>query len=240
MTNNYVSFISDSAFENCVAAILARASAGRSKAINEMGRNVLDPFTALFAMVSFEIDSDEWVKSEQYRQSEKSLTNAIGDFHQSMLGQVKDWQSLPTGGQIDLVSTKHKIVAEIKNRYSTVTGGSLFSLYSGLNNIIEDKTSLYKGYTAYYVTLLAKSPVRFNKPFTPSDKSKGKQVAPNDKVRIIDGSSFYELVTGRPNAIQEVFQALPKVVEKVSSKKLNKEYDFALNLFNQAFSVTQP
>lgn len=235
MTNKYVSFISDADFEACVCSMLEKAENGRRKSVTQTDRNVIDPFAAIFSMTAFDLSPKNWLVNEMNRQADKTLTNALGDFHQSMLGHVLGWKSLPVGNQVDLVSDDRKIVAEIKNKHNTVTGKNLISLYNSLENIVDDKTSIYKGYTAYYVTILAGSPERVNKPFTPSDSSKGKQVAAKEHIRIVDGNTFYEIVTGKENALKEIFDALPKVISNITKKSIDDKFAYAQTLFNKAF-----
>jgi uncharacterized protein (UPF0335 family) len=75
-------------------------------------------------MSGFEIDFDSWVKNETTRQSQKTLQNHIGDFHQNILGYSKDWKNMKVGNVIDLVSEKNMIISEIKNKYNTISGVS--------------------------------------------------------------------------------------------------------------------
>ncbi len=98
------------------------------------------------------------------------------------------------------------------------------------------KNSIYKGYTAYYVTIIPKKPARYNKLFTPSNKEKGEKCQLNESIRMIDGASFYSLVTGRPDALEELFNHLPSIIEKLSGKALLKKDKSKLDIFfKQAF-----
>jgi hypothetical protein len=104
-----------------------------------------------------------------------------------------------------------------------------------LDDTVNKKVSEYKDFTGYYVTLIPKNPLRFNVPFTPSDSSKGKQVATHENVRHVDGNTFYELATGRKDALREIFESLPKVLKKVISVDFQDQYAHSLALFNKAF-----
>lgn len=103
----------------------------------------------------------------------------------------------------------------MKNKYNTVTGGKLAEQYYSLERLVTPKASQYKDYTAYFVNIIPKKPERFNLPFQPSDKDKGIKCPVNENIRIIDGASFYTLVTGREEAIQEFYDALPLVIEEI-------------------------
>lgn len=99
-------------------------------------------------MSGFGIDYDTWLKSETTRQAQKTLQNHIGDFHQNILGYSKGWTNMKVGNVIDLASEENKAIAEIKNKYNTISGGKLSDLYNSLDKLVSPKSSIYKGYTA--------------------------------------------------------------------------------------------
>jgi hypothetical protein len=182
-------------------------------------------------MSGFEIDHDTWLKSETTRQAQKTLQNHIGDFHQNILGYSKGWTNKGVGNIIDLLSEQNKIIAEIKNKYNTISGGKLSDLYYSLDKQVSPKSSIYKGYTAYYVAIIPKKGERYNKPFTPSDKEKGEKCPQNEHIREIDGASFYSLVTGSESALEDLFDVLPEVINvcsegkyQITDKKKLKEF----------------
>ena len=105
---------------------------------------MIDPFAALFEMSGFEIEYDTWIKSETTRQAQKTLQNHIGDFHQNILGYSKGWTNMKVGNVIDLVSEENKTIAEVKNKYNTISGGKLSDLYYSLDKLISPKSSIYK------------------------------------------------------------------------------------------------
>lgn len=216
--------------------LLEIAKGTQITANNEFGKNVIDPFAAIFEMSGFEIDFRSWVKNETARQAQKTLQNHIGDFHQSILGYSTGWINLKVGNVIDLTSETNKIIAEVKNKYSTISGGKLSDLYNSLDGLISPKTSIYKGYTGYYVAIIPKKPERFNKPFTPSDKDKGERCPINEHIREIDGASFYSLVTGFDSALENLFDVLPDLIEFCSEGKYKFEDKSKLkDFFNSAF-----
>lgn len=215
----FLKWISDTDLKNEVTQLLLIAKDAKKAAAEEFGKNVIDPFAALFEMSGFEIDYDSWLKSETTRQAQKTLQNHIGDFHQNILGYSKGWTNMKVGNVIDLASEENKAIAEIKNKYNTISGGKLSDLYYSLDKLVSPKSSIYKGYTAYYVAIIPKRGERFNKPFTPSDKDKGEKCPPNEHIREIDGASFYSLATGFDNALEDLFDVLPKVIEVCSEGK---------------------
>lgn len=165
------------------------------------------------------------------------MQNHIGEFHQNVLGFAKNWKNLKTGNVVDLVCEKSKIIAEVKNKFNTISGGKLADLYNSLDNLISPKSSIYKGYTAYYVVIVPKKNKRYNKPFIPSDKGKGQKCPLNEHIREIDGASFYSLVTGNDNALEELFDILPEVIKICSNGKYQiKDVSKFKEFFNLAYN----
>lgn len=208
-------YINDDVLRNLVKDVLQVVLRKMQSVEKDFHKNVIDPFAALFEASISAIPHDTWKNVEMVRQCQKTLTNHIGELHQKILGNVAGWEDLGTGGIVDLVCHEKKIIAEIKNKHNTVTGGKLGDQYNALERLVAPKASTYKGYTAYFVNVVPKKPERINKPFRPSDKDKGMKLPENEHIRIIDGASFYTLVTGRDNALEEFYSALPWVIEDV-------------------------
>ncbi|MDD4190987.1 MAG: Eco47II family restriction endonuclease [Mangrovibacterium sp.] len=124
----YLKWISDSDLKNEVKQLLSIAKGAKGVAVKDFGKNVIDPFAALFEMSGFEIEYDPWIKSENTRQAQKSLQNHIGDFHQNILGYSKGWTNMKVGNVIGLVSEENKTIAEVKNKYNTISGGIVWPL----------------------------------------------------------------------------------------------------------------
>lgn len=210
----YLDYVSDEILIEEVKYILDKAVAKRKAAEKEFNKNVIDPFGALFESPVFDSHA-EWKDSEMIRQCQKTIQNHVGTFHQKLLGRVEGWEDLGTGGVVDLVCEDKKIIAEVKNKYSTVTGGKLAEQYHSLEGLVTPKHSRFKGYCSYFVNIIPRKPERLNQVFTPSDKETGKLCPVNEDIRVIDGASFYTLVTGRPDALKELHTALPKVIEHI-------------------------
>lgn len=231
---SYLKWIDDDKLKMCVTHLLTKAA--EAKANTNIGRNVIDPFSAIFEIAGFKHDYKSWLTSEISRQAQKALQNHIGDFHQNILGHSRDWENKKTGNVIDLVSNKNKIIAEVKNKHNTVTKGKLAELYKTLHGQVMPKSSIYKNFTAYYVVILPQKPKRYNIEFTPSDKEIGAKCESNKLIREIDGASFYALVTGHNNALDELFKVLPQVISDCSNGEYTvKEIDRLQAFFDLAF-----
>jgi Eco47II restriction endonuclease len=229
-----LSFIADDALEQEVRNLLNIASTAKAKSERDFTKNVIDPFAVLFEMSGFGVDEMEWITGEKNRQIQKTLQNHVGAFHQRILGFVDGWRDTGTGGIVDLASEKHKVVAEIKNKYNTVKGSDKVKIYDQLEMQVMTKGHQYKGFTAYYVEIIPQAGQRYNKEFIPSDSAQGQQRKANPLIRQIDGYSFYGLVTGIPDALSQLFAVLPDAIEENSKYKFH-DRQFAQDFFRKAF-----
>ncbi len=187
----------------------------------DLYRNTLDCFSAAIDSVAQGISLDDWMKQEKERQVQKTKQNAIGSLHEEIMGSIPGVENLPVGQLIDIVCDGKMIVAEIKNKHNTTKGNHKVAIYDDLKQAI----SLRPGYTGYYVEVLPKGRKAYDKPFTPSDNKTKKNRVANNAIRQIDGRSFYALLTGVENAIDELYQALPSIVAEV----INEEFGTALD-----------
>lgn len=236
----YLNWIDDDKIITAVKSLLEKADFANLNSSKNFGKNVIDPFSAIFEIAGFGLDYENWIKSETNRQAQKTLQNHVGDFHQTILGECDGWKNLKTGNVFDLVSEKYKIIAEVKNKYNTVSGGKLKDLYYSLHDQVMPKNSKYKDYTAYYVAIIPKKPKRFNIEFTPSDGKSGKKCEPNKLIRYIDGASFYELVSGRKDALEELYNVLPTVINENSEGKYKiSDPEKLKSFFNIAYLKTK-
>ena len=233
MSRRHLSFIDDSTIEQIVAETLNIAQAARAKAQSKFERNVIDPFAALFEMSGFNLSPEDWLIQEQNRQAQKTLVNEFGDFHQRVLGGLDGWHNTGrAGGLVDLINADKKIIAEVKNKHNTLKASDQKNLYESLEKLVMPKGQKYKGFTAYYVQIIPKNALRFNKPFTPSDNQIGEKKVSNELIRTIDGWSFYELATGVDAALEQLFDGLPNLMGLGS---VNFKPDSVKRYFNAAF-----
>lgn len=234
---SYLNFIKDVDLIIAIDNVLDVVEKAKEQADKKLYSNVLDPFSALFHGMTYSMSYEDWVLAEKSRQIQKTMQNVIGDFHQQILGNCFGWQDLGAGGGLDVVNENKKIIAEIKNKYNTTKGNHKVEIYDAIKSKL--KESEYIGYTGYYVEVISKGKKQYDKPFTPSDnKQKGKRRPVNDKIRVIDGVSFYALVTGNKKALEELFNVIPKLIKINTKYNLSdveiKKYN---ELFNRAFST---
>lgn len=187
----------------------------------DLYRNTLDCFSASIDSVVQGISLDEWMKQEKERQIQKTKQNAIGSLHEEILGSIAWVSNLPVGQLIDIVSHEKKVVAEIKNKHNTTKGNHKVAIYDDLAQAVAERS----GYIGYYVEILPKGQKAYNTPFSPSDNKTKQRRASREDIRQIDGRSFYELLTGRADAIDELYQELPKITAEIVKEEFGKVLD---------------
>lgn len=233
MNKELLSFINNEALYKIVRDVLKVSQRANVDAEKELHKNVVDPFSALFDALRQNITLDQWLEQEKARQSQKTLQNALGDFHQNVLGSMTGWENLGKGQVVDLRNTEKKIIAEVKNKFNTTKGNHKVRIYDDFESLIG---GAYAGNTAYYVEVIPKSAVRYDKPFTPSDNQTSTRRAENAKIRVIDGYSFYDLATGEKDALKKLYAVLPIVITEVLGSSLIEDKNF-MSLFVRAYGA---
>ncbi|NJS36432.1 MAG: Eco47II family restriction endonuclease [Brachymonas sp.] len=194
-------------------------------------------------MAGFGSSAQQWEANEKQRQVQKTLQNRIGAFHQTVLGSMNGWQSLPTGGIVDVIHEERKIIAEIKNKFNTMNAGSANNLFNTLDNEVSRKNSSFYGYQAYVVHIIPKTAQGVDQLFAPSNPETGKS-RENKLIRQMDGRRFYALASGCDNAMQLVFDDMLRISESYAAKSKNRfgqtEHLVLQAYFKKAFDPTLP
>lgn len=227
-----INFISESKLIEICKDVLDTIDKAIQQSDNNLYKNIIDPFSAIFDASFHNLTLTEWIEREKLRQIQKSFQNQIGTFHQKILGNLNGWEDLKTGGIADLICKQKNIIAEVKNKFNTTKGNYKVAIYDDLNILINNK---YKGYTGYYVAILSKNII--NKPFSPSDNKTKKRRPINKKIIEIDGSSFYKLATGDDDSLRKIYDKLPFIISNIIKNDTNKIIKDPLfnDLFNKAF-----
>ena len=112
--NDYLPWIADNELLDAVDALIKSSEKAYSHAEERIQKNVIDPFSSIIIASTLNIKSSEDLNRIQASQSALSgMSNAIGTFHQSVLGSVEGWLNHDTG--YDLENPSRKLIAEIKN-----------------------------------------------------------------------------------------------------------------------------
>ncbi len=229
----YLPYIKDEKLIKEVEIILNKIELTTNSSKKALHSNVIDPFSAFFDAATQGISLNTWLKQERARQIQKTMQNCIGDFHQGILGNINGWKNLGTGQIVDIENTKKNIVAEIKNKYNTTKGNHKIEIYDELEAVLDMRD---KKWISYYVEIIPQNKKTYDKTFTPSDHKTRSRRPENDRIRIIDGKSFYDLASEGKDTLKKLYSVLPKVIEDIKNVKLDKKFkeDF-LKLFHQAY-----
>jgi len=225
--NKYVDFVSDEHFLDCVKYVCESYPEDRDKV--ELTKHALDALKMVFDMMNHNINTDEWISAEKVRQTDKTVNNRIGNFHQKLLGGVDGWEDLGRGHPlgIDLKKQDNSIFIELKNRYNTVKGEDLKHVFDKLKRVADENPKSI----VYYAYVVPKKPGSGEKIWKTSQREADK--------RIMEAWGFrvYEIVTEDKEALKKVFEALPLAIKEIFKTKtlLKKE---ELKTVNEIFKKT--
>ena len=208
-TSKYgVDFFSDDFLEQQVATLLERV--GKSAKTN-LFKNVVDPYAILFEAAVSGTKISQWRALEQARQTNKMLPNAIGDFHQELLGNLPGWSSTgKVGGGLDLIhaqpfgTRQTPCFAEVKNKYNTMNSDGILAVFSKFQKFLSMPD--YKQYTCYLVQVIQKK-AQNDVPWKIAQR--GEQ----DNIRIISAPYVYQLSTGDPQAFPKTLRAVVQILQ---------------------------
>ncbi|MDB5165920.1 MAG: Type site-specific deoxyribonuclease [Candidatus Saccharibacteria bacterium] len=228
---SYLPYIADDLLLFYTKDVLDRVMVAYTESEAKIHSNVIDPFSALFDAMRQGITVEDWLNQERSRQVQKTLQNAVGDFHQNILGSIDGWHNPGRGGGYDLISHENKILVEIKNKHNTLNSSGAESTYGKLTRYIDSDE--YKDFTAYVVFIVPKSPSDFNGLWSPNQE----KMPLREDVRKIDGESFYKLVTGYDDALENLFDILPDIIaQELKTQSLESHEKFILKeLFTKAY-----
>lgn len=197
---------------------LVKETLGNKNEKKDLRRNTIDVFSQALECTVLDISKEEWEKRELTRQAQKTLQNKIGELHQKILGTIDGVTDLGVGEIIDLKGDN--FIAEVKNKHNTTKGNHKIAIYDDLEECLSKADDNTIG---YYVEILPINGKTYDKPFTPPDNKTQTRRPENDRIRQIDGKTFYEKVTGNPNALEELYKMLPEVTAEIIKEEFNEE-----------------
>ena len=209
--NSYVSFISDEDFERCVSKLYDSYDAADKKFDEKkFYSNTVDPFKLTFDKYFKNLDDEDLLKREVDRQIDKSITNAIGTFHEEMLGCIKGYVRGNLDGWDIKSEADNSLFADIKNKHNTMNSGSAESVDQNLQRFADDNPEA----TCYWVQII--SPKSFDVQWETAFRGRKYN---HPRVRKISGDKFYALLTGVDDAFYQIYKNLPKVINAVREKR---------------------
>ncbi|MFT8797863.1 Eco47II family restriction endonuclease, partial [Zymomonas mobilis] len=202
----------------------------------DLEKNTLDCFSCVIESSIRNMTLEQWKEAEKARQLQKTLQNDIGNMHQEILSTIDGIRDLKVGEIVDLESIDKKFIAEIKNKFNTTKGNHKVSIYDDIENKLKEYDDDFIG---YYVEILPQKKKKYNKEFTPSDNNTKSCRPINERIRIIDGYSFYAMVTGKENALEELFFKFPSMIKDILNDMdmYNSNYISNVELREMFYSV---
>jgi len=203
MPNKYVDFVSDEHLIKCISELYYKyLNAKASYTKKDFNKNKVDVFKMLFDKKFNNLNDEDLIEQEISRQVDRTVVNAIGEFHENILNGVIGYSKVPSG--IDIKSDNNKIFIELKNKHNTVKGEDKKSIFTKLKGEI-DKNPDSK---AYFARILdGKSTI---KQWSFSHK---KTKFTDENVFIISGDQLYKLITGNDNSLFQLYQNLPQAID---------------------------
>ncbi|MFK8061487.1 MAG: Eco47II family restriction endonuclease [Polaribacter sp.] len=211
--NKYLSFISDEHFLSCIENLhksYLKAKENVSK--KKFYKNKIDTIKLTFDAKFNDLDEETLIKTEINRQIDKSINNSIGTFHEQILGGISGFEIGNLSG-FDIKANDNTLFADIKNKHNTMNSSSAESLFQKLANYADT----YKQAKCYWVQVLAKN--SFNEKWF--GEINGKEYS-HSRVYKISGDQFYKLLSGKENALFELYEALPQAISDYLNAQENK------------------
>lgn len=172
-----------------------------------------DPFTIVTQAVLFDQNAESMMAFEKLRSINKSISNAVGNWHQAVLGLADGWENLGSaGGVVDLTvretSDSKPIAVEIKNRYNTIKASDEKDMWDRLDMLARSNNS-----KSYLVQIVPKTPERYDRPWKVSGRTE------RDTVRCCDGATAYTWAFKKEDALGELYEAFPDILRDVMGGK---------------------
>lgn len=221
MEHNYgISWIDNKKLLDVTTSHFAKVYKEINKPLQLAGsRNAIDPFTALFQLGGTPaLDFDSWVAAEKTRQSVKTLQNAVGAWHQAILGLADGWQDKGSSGAVfDVESTKPQlgfgitpeketnVIIEVKNKHNTIKASDEHLTHSKLHQQAASRPNT----VAYLIQIVPKGKARYNRQWVPS------QAFASPKVFVMDGATAYDLIFKEEEALKQLYEVLPALLQDV-------------------------
>jgi hypothetical protein len=204
MKNKYVDFISDEHFLDCVANLhKAYLKAKNNIKKKDFYKNKVDTIKLTFDSKFNDIDEDNLIQAEILRQIDKSINNSIGTFHEQILGGISGFEVGILKG-FDVKAKDDTLFADIKNKHNTMNSSSAEALFQKLARYADT----YKKSKCYWVQALAKN--SFCELW--QGNINGKEYS-HSRVYKISGDQFYALLSGKEDALFQLYKKIPIVVK---------------------------
>lgn len=149
--NKYVNFVSDEHLIDCIKNLYNSYLSAKSKiSKKKFYKNKVDSIKLTFDAKFNDLSEEDLIKLEISRQIDKSVNNAIGTFHEQVLGGIHGFE-IGTFSGFDIKANDDSLFADIKNKHNTMNSSSAESLFQKLARFADDN----KNAKCYWVQILA-------------------------------------------------------------------------------------
>ena len=186
--------------------------------IKKFNANIIDPIKLLFDKKVYGSSWEEIIKSEIFRQRDKSNNNSIGYFHQNIFRYIKGctvpksgWDIIfekVSGIEIENCGKVSKIFVEMKNKHNTMNAAASAKTYMKMQGqLLEDNNCV-----CFLVEVIAKKSQNIT-----WEISLDGQKQKHKRIRRVSIDEFYKIVTGKNDAFYQLCMILPQMIEEVIS-----------------------
>lgn len=195
--NRFLNWIDNDDLTAAIDELLRRSEKAHINALDRIAANKIDPFASILtaAVVDGISSPDDLIHIQALNSAQQGTTSAIGYFHQHILSSVEGFENHDTG--YDIINNDRKILAEIKNKHNTMNASNRQKVEEDLDTAIKQKGRDWSGYLVMVI---------------PRDRERFKTQIKKRKVYCIDGASFYELATGCPTALNDLYEAVGRIL----------------------------
>ena len=239
-------FISEDAFINHVEDTISKyGDKLEPYDIKRFNSNIIDPIKMIFDKTVYQSSWEEIIGNEIFRQRDKSNSNDIGYFHQTIF-QYIDKCRVPKNGEDggwDVIfhddegiilsdgDVVHTVYVEMKNKHNTMNSASAGKTYIKMQNQLLNDDDC----ACFLVEAIAKKSQDIKWETTVDQKK-----VSHRRIRRVSLDRFYSLVTGDDDAFYKICMTLPDVIQKVVSegKAVTVPEDTVLDELSRIASMT--
>ncbi len=198
----------------------------RSINLKDFNKNIVDPIKLTFDAKIYGQSMEETIKAECIRQIDKTNTNNIGYFHQSLFKYAGEGWEVPANGEkggFDVVNEDKHIYVEIKNKHNTMNSPSASATYIKMQNKIlrDDKA----------ICILAEVIAKRSQNITWSlsvENNGRKERFSHERIRRLSIDKFYEMVFGDSAAFSKLCKALPVILDDVIAEDTSAQLNISV------------
>ena len=186
--------------------------------VKKFNANIIDPIKLIFDKNVYGSTWEEIIKSEIFRQRDKSNNNSIGYFHQKIFQYIEGCTVPKVGwdvifekvGGIDIegCGKVSRIFVEMKNKHNTMNSAASAKTYMKMQGqLLSDDDC-----ACFLVEVIAKKSQNISWQVS-LDGHKQK----HRRIRRVSIDEFYKIVTGEDDAFYKLCMILPRMIEEVIS-----------------------